>query len=193
MVTAGAAWVMPTARACRPALLSAAAIAMVVVIAAVIAGASDVALPTVHVWLALAALAVAASTPHDPAATLLAALPAGRGRRMLHRGAIGTLTALGAWVLAGWSAGELGSLPVSDAMIGGSVPALLALVAVAVVGGLWFGPWAACTPLALVAGGHIVEGSPRFADLLQLWWTHPWAVLAAAVSGIAVHHRAGPW
>ena len=190
MVTSvSTAWVTPTMRAVRPSLVAAAAVALLVVIAAAVAGAYDIALPTVHVWLALAALAVAASTPHDPAASLLAALPTGSGRRLIHRGAIGTFAALGAWVLAGSSTGALVSPPASDVAIGGSLPALLALVAVAIVAGARFGPWGACTPLVLVGAGHVFADAGRLDDVLHLWWTHPWIVATISLSAALVHHR----
>ena len=190
MVTVGrAAWVVPTVRACHPALVAAATVAVLSAAAAVAAGANDVALPTMHAWLAIAALAVAAATPHDPAASLLAAVPTGSGRRLIHRGAVGTLTALGAWTLAGWSVDTLVTPPASDATIGGSVPALLALVTLATVIGSWFGPWGACTPLFLVAATHVVGDAGRFDDLLRLWWSHPWIVVAIALGAAAVRHR----
>jgi hypothetical protein len=169
-------WVAPTVRACRPALLAVAAVVAVHIGVAVAAGAGDVALPRVHVWLMLAALAGAAAAPHDPAATLLAALPTGPGRRLAHRVGTCTLAAVVAWMLGGRVVDAAVAGPHAGAA--GSVPALLALVAIAVAVGSRAGTWGALAPLALVAAGRLVEGPDLLTDALALWWTHPWIVVA---------------
>lgn len=175
------AWLVPTARACQPALLAVAGVAALYTVAVVVAGAFDAALPVVHVWLALGALAGAAAWSHDPAASLLAALPVGPGRRLLRRVGLGTVTAVVAWTVAGQVGGTVAAAPPGVGLTE-SVPALLALVALAVTAGRWFGTWGGLTPLALVAAGRFVAESGRLADALALWWTHPWIVLALALS-----------
>ena len=170
------AWLAPTVRACRPALLAVVGVVTVHIGVAVAAGAADVTLPRVHVWLMLAALAGAAAAPYDPAATILAALPVGPARRLFHRVGTCTLAAVVAWMLGGGVVDAAVAGPHAGAA--GSVPALLALVAIAVAVGSRTGTWGALAPLALVAAGHLVEGPDLLTDALALWWTHPWIVLA---------------
>ena len=174
-------WLAPTVRACRPALLTVAAVVAVYTSAAVVAGAFEVALPMVLVWLALGALAGAAAASPDPAATLLAALPLSGGRRLAHRVGIGTLTAVFGWAAAVSVTSGIG--------LADSIPALLALLAVAVAVDSRFGTWGALTPLAVVAAGHLVERPSLFTDALALWRTHPWIVVVGAVGVTVTHHR----
>ena len=182
------AWLAPTVRACRPSLLAVGAVVAVYTAAAIVAGAIEVALPMVLVWLALGALAGAAAASPDPAATLLAALPVSSGRRLVHRVGIGTLTAVIGWAVAGRGVDAAVSVT-SGIGLADSVPALLALLAVAVAVGSRFGTWGALTPLALVAVGHLVERPSLLTDALALWRTHPWIVVVGAVGVTVTHHR----
>lgn len=187
------AWLYPTARARRPALLAVAGVVALYTTAAVVAGASDVVLPTVHVWFALGALAGAAAWPHDPAVALLAPLPVGGGRRLVHRVLISTLAAVGAWAIGGEAVDAAVSVT-PRVTIADSVPALLALVAMGVAVGSGLGAWGALTPLGVIAAGAMVGGTGPLADALALWWTQPWLVTAAALGVSVLADRGlGPW
>lgn len=171
----GPHWVVPTTRTVRAYLLGIGAVATTRVLAGLVAGTQGVALPATLVWVLAAAVAVAAAVPHDPLAGLVAATPTGPARRVAQRVTVTILAAVVAWLLAGRILRALAE-PAEPVV---TAPALLALACVAVAATRWLGPWGACAPLAIVSLSRLAGDSGI--GVLDLWRTHPWVVVVAAV------------
>jgi hypothetical protein len=181
------ALVVHTVRSVRPSLAAIAAVLALAVAGAVVAGSQGIAIPMPLAQLAAAALAVAFATPHDPAANLMAAMPTGTTRRLAYRSSVLASAAITGWLLGGWTIDTVVAGTPAGSLFAAGVPELTALAAVAVAGGRWWGPWGACTPLALVAAGNLVEGTSALAEVVGLWSTQPWPTLAAGLIAIACH------
>lgn len=166
--------VVPTARSVRwaPPVLVAGLLLLVVGLA----GTSDRPADTV---LAIAAAGLAATVVaglHDPAATLLAAVPVSAMRRRMVR-----LALLGAPALLLWWA--LATLAPA-ATHAGPGP-LLALASCGVCVAVWAPATravvlGAATPVAVFTVGRVAPGGSTASDVLGWWLTDPWWVLAAA-------------
>jgi hypothetical protein len=181
------ALVVHTVRSVRPCLAAIAAVLTLAAVGAVVAGSQDVAIPSSLAQLAAAALAVSVATPHDPAANLVAAVPTGPTHRLAYRSVVLGPVAITGWVLGGWIIDAMVAIPPAESLLAAGVPELTALAAVAVAGGRWWGPWGASTPLVLVAAGNLVEGSGALGEVVGLWSTQPWLILAAGLIATAGH------
>ena len=135
----------------------------------------------VAVLIAAAALAL-----DDPAHALLAAVPVGSGRRLVHRLAWLAPITLGGLLAIGWIAERLDVAPVSGQML---APAT-ALGSLSVVTHVLVMKWrpdvaasaAAVVPAVLVTLGVSTSRDALGGTLAHLWLDRPWAVVACAAA-----------
>jgi hypothetical protein len=184
------AWARPTVRATPLAPLAVAAAAFVLLgtVVLVVDGSPEPLLP-------LAAAATAAALVaglHDPAASLLAAMPASPARRLLHRLAL--LVPLTLLVWAGMLAAA--QLAAPDWRSGWPFGPVTALACTAVAVSVWApkatnAAWGAAAPMLWFALTRVV-GDPGgvVGALLWAWVSDPWVVVAVALAaGVAGARR----
>jgi hypothetical protein len=166
--------VVPTARAVRwaPPALVAGLLLLVVGLAGTSARPADTVLAIAAAGLA----ATVVSGLHDPAATLLAAVPvSAMRRRLLRLGLLGAPALLLWWALA----------TLAPATTHAGPGPLMALASCGVAVAVW-APMTravllgAATPVAVFAVGRVAPAGSTASDVLGWWLTDPWWVLAAA-------------
>lgn len=193
MTPAGAktvpAWVRPTVRVVPLAPLAAAGGAFLLVgaLARLADGSSEPLLPLAAAGTAAALVAGL----HDPAAALLAAVPASAARRRGHRLAVLLPAGLLLWttllVAAHLAAPTWGA--------GWPFGPVTALAATGVAVAVWAPPearaaWGAAAPMLWFAVGRAagdLDGPAGTA--VSAWQTHPWAVVLAALAAITAGGR----
>lgn len=174
--------VVPTARAVRwtpPVLLG----ALLVVVGVLTGSAARPAGPILVVSAAALAAAVV-GTLHDPAWSLLEALPVSAMRRRVVRLCLVGLPGLALWT---WLA------TTAPGATGPGVGPVVALIAAGTAAVVWTprrrAPLAGVgLPVGWYVLGGVVPGSGPLATLADAWWDHSWPVAAAAV-GLCVLGR----